>query len=201
VLIACGLLAGARAAPAAAPPPLSRCAPPGAHILAANRLHEVYVVGEGAFACNPAEGPPIILEARGPETGGRVAVTRAALAREVVALVVSRSGVDTSCSEILVLDLAQGTNLRPPLAVGCTVDAGFVAVHEVLALVASPRGSVAWALLGGRAGAGRVSVLAAPHGRPVETLDPGPDVSPGSLRLSRGVVSWRDAGRGRSARL
>jgi hypothetical protein len=130
-----------------------------------------------------------------------VGVARAALARDVVALVVTRSGVDTRCSEILLVDLTLGTNVRTPLPVGCTVDAGFVAVHEVVGLVLSPRGSVAWALLTGRNGAGRISLLAAPRARPVTTLDPGPGVVPSSLRLHRGVVTWQDGSSSRSAHL
>jgi len=186
------------------------CPPPGAHVLAGDRLVRVYSTGGPASAGSRTEA---CLRERGTRmtliapSGGRPrllgrSLGEIALAGPIVAYLESQFGVDSGCDSIVVVDVADRRVLRSLPSVACWVDAGFVRGEGVTDLLVGPHGSVAWILQRGTRSAPKtLLVYAAGVTGPVRLLDEGPDIGPTSLSLSRGTLSWRHAGVLRTAAL
>jgi hypothetical protein len=126
-----------------------------------------------------------------------------ASAAPVVAYVVGRlTGVDTSASELVVVDVSRRAVLREEPA-GHSVDAGYVFSEAISDLVATGSGEVAW--IEQRRGVAvrepRAAVMAAPRTGPAVVLGEGPDIAPESLYLTGNTVNWADGNETRGARL
>jgi hypothetical protein len=126
-----------------------------------------------------------------------------ATAAPVVAYVVSQLvGVDTSASELVVVDVSHRTIIREERA-GHSVDSGFVFSEGVSDLVVTARGEIAWIerRTGGAVRAPEATVMAAPRSGPSVVLDEGTAVAPESLYLSGDTVHWVEGDETRAAPL
>jgi hypothetical protein len=195
VLAACATAASASAAGQ------SRCRPPGAHTLAADRTARVFSWHRTVYGCIKATGKRRNLGGAGfcNLPAGRVAPVR--LAGDLVAYGVETCGVDTGSSTVVVRNLATGRRLADLPAFMLSLGAeSFVSVQ---ALVLRHDGAVGWI-------AGGQSIVS--HGPPSyevhrfeggtsSLLESGTAISPSSLRLAGSRMTWRDGGVTHSATL
>jgi hypothetical protein len=197
LLLACG--AGAGPASQAA-----RCAPHGARTLAHNRSVRVYSLAGATpfsprtYACLLRTGATLRVRGQG---AGRDSLSNFALAEQVLGYADFSFGVDSGCTSITLLDVAHRRTLRTLAQVACSVDAGLIRLGTVTGLVVTPRGSAAWIASTGRRGAQSFEVRAAQGSGPVQRLDQGPAIAPGSLRVVGSEVSWQDGTRRLTAKL
>jgi len=206
--LACGALGAALIAPAPAGAGTHHrqsCLPPGALVIATDGAVWVYrrsgrlPAHEGVYACVRGQRKPAVLVA--PSRHCCSSVSRVAFAGTRVAYANDFHGVDSGCTNIGVVDVVSRRRLLELVGVGCSTDAGFISLGEVTDLVVESRGSVAWIIAKGNRRAPRFEVDAAKTSGVVTVLDPGPNVTPGSLRLVHKTASWQDAGQPRSAAL
>ena len=160
----------------------------------------VYSIAGGTYACLLRRGTTVTLvkpAGRRPARIGHVT-----LAGALVAYTASTHGVDTGITDIVVVNVASGRTRLTVSRAGGFIDGCFIQFHEITDLVVTYRGSVAWLV---RTGRGCKTTTFEVHGAQpsgaTDLLEEGPDIAPGSLRLSSGIVSWENAGQRKSARL
>jgi hypothetical protein len=154
---------------------------------------------EGVYACARDHRKPAVLIA--PSRMCCSSVTNVAFAGVTVAYAHDFHGVDSACTNISVTNVARRRRLLELPHVGCSIDAGFIGLGEVTDLVVDRGGSIAWIIATGNREAPRFSADAAEPSGALTVLDPGPNVTPGSLRLMGQAASWQDARQLRSAPL
>jgi hypothetical protein len=168
------------------------------HVLARGSKVVVYERGarllpeRGLYACKPGRAGTTTLV-----TASRFGISRVgrvAVAGEWVAFSDGKHSIDSGCTSVQVVEVTPHPLRRPARVAGCTVDAGLISSARVIDLVVSARGSVAWILAAHGRGqrSDTFSVIAAEGAGSTRVLDPA-GAQPGSLRLSHGVLSWRDA--------
>jgi hypothetical protein len=184
------------------------CAPAQAQTLASDRYVQVYsLAGQtpgqgGTYACLRGGAGAVALSQPHPGVLGQDSIAHVALAGTIVAYTESTHGVDTGSTNIVVVNVASRRTLLTIPGVGGFVDACIISFHEITDLVVSRRGSVAWIVREGThcttatLGLYSAGISAAPA-----LLEEGPAIVPGSLRVSRQTVSWKNRGQRRSARL
>jgi hypothetical protein len=151
------------------------------------------------FACANPRGAPVRLDSPG-RTADRVGNFR--FAGAVVAYTHFRFGVDSGCYSISAVDVATRRAVGAFSTHACSTDAGIIQFGEVTDLVVSPTGAAAWIVgEGKRLHASNFVVSVSSSADSSVVVDEGPDVVPGSLRLSRSVVTWEKGGQRRSAQL
>lgn len=208
-LPAAGVAIAALAACAAAtagPGQRPSCLPPHAHTIARDRDVRVYSLTAqtstrgGTYVCLLRRGTIVTLAKPGPRRPA--SIEHITLAGTIVAFTDSTHGVDTGSTDIVVVDVASRRTLLTVPGAGGFIDACFISFHEVTDLVATYRGAVAWLVRkGARCKTTTYEVYSAQaSGAPI-LLEEGPAIVPGSLRLSDGTVSWKNAGQRKSARL
>lgn len=198
-LIAC---AGAVAGPERHP----TCLPPHSHTIAKDRDVRIYSLagkapGQGGpYACLLRRGTTVALAT--PSRYFSHVIGQVTLAGAIVAYTDSQHSVDSGCTGIVVVDVANGHTLIDVPQVACSVDAGIISFSDITDLVVSYRGSVAWIVHGGGVRqAATFKVHSAQTSGAPALLDEGPAIAPGSLHLSHQTVSWENAGQRRSAHL
>jgi hypothetical protein len=127
-------------------------------------------------------------------------VRRIRLKGAMVGFIVEDHGLDTVDGTLTVRDLAAGRVLH-------TVQADTVVGYgdTLITYVLAPSGDLAWATVTTSAGAHgsfrRTGTIHSVIGQIVSTLDAGPKVRAGSLRLHGSIVEWIDGGKPRTAPL
>jgi hypothetical protein len=150
-------------------------------------------LGVAVFGCVRRAGKVVALGSAGSLQTAVLNRTTAAYASSQI------EGVDTSATSVSVADLRRGRRLFEVPAGRIAIAPSFVTVD---ALAVSPDGTVAWIQHGGTDESPGYSVHAASPARPSDhQLAAGSAISPGSLRLSSGGVSWVQAGQRRFARI
>jgi hypothetical protein len=211
--LAAGALAGgalgaagtrASAARAAGRPP---CPPPGAHVLARDRLLRVYStgtgLGAGVVACRLRTGTRMtLLPGPGQRPPGlQRGVGGFELAGGLVGYRETQFGIDSGTTRLLIADVGRRRVLRS-IAGGSYVDAGLILSERVDVFVLTAAGAVAWVTTRREHGQlTGVTVSAAPPRGSAAVLDRGTAIDPTSLRLSGATLSWRDGGATRTARM
>ena len=119
---------------------------------------------------------------------------------ELSAYALQRCGVDTGATLVIVRRLSDGKQLRSFAATSTGLPEGFQSVRS---LALKSDGAVAWiGLVSSVVGRRRViEVHKADANRAAVTLDSGPAVDPGSLRLHGSRLSWTHGTATRSATL
>jgi hypothetical protein len=191
----------ARASASAATPPRP-CPPRGQVVIAEDAAMRVY--RPKLTALDETEQPVVacLLRSRIRMTLSRGGPPGMLVIEGSVAAYVTsrRTGVDTSISKLVVVNVARRAVLREAPA-GRAVDAGFVFSEAVSDLAVTAQGAVAWIVShSGFAGSGAV-VMAAPPTGPAVVLDHGAGVEPQSMYIGGGEVHWVDGGANRAAPL
>jgi hypothetical protein len=182
------------------------CFPSHAHTVAKDRDVRVYsLTGKtptrgDIYACLLHRGTMVTLSKPGPRRPA--SIEHITLAGTIVAFTDSTHGVDTGSTDIVVVDVANRRTLLTVPGAGGFIDACFISFHDVMDLVATRRGSVAWLVRkGAQCKTTTYEVFSARASGAPTLLEEGPAIVPGSLRLSDGTVSWENAGQRKSARL
>ncbi len=194
-MAAAGALA---AAPALASGP-GGCPPAGAHLISRSGLVRVYSSGP---VISPLHGPvAACLSGRGGHmtllgSGARFGVSLrvAASSGPLLAYLVMRFGVDSGSVQLRVADVSARRVLRE-LTIGNYIDGGILERETPTRIVLGPEGAVGWIV--SRHGPDQrlsYAVRTAATIGPVETLDEGPDISPGRLTLAGRRMGWWHAG-------
>ncbi|HET9102921.1 MAG TPA: hypothetical protein VFN55_06160 [Solirubrobacteraceae bacterium] len=176
------------------------CGPAAAHSLAAGALSRVYVTGVTVYGCTRG-ATSRRLGGTGP-CQGPGAISAAVVSGRDAAVVNTVCGVDTGGATVAVVRLTDGRTLSSHPAAPVTAPESFT---QVQGLVLTPGGTVAW--IGCVDSIVRhtaiIRVYAASPSRPgpARTLDGGPGVVAGSLRLTGRTVSWRHGAGRRHVRL
>ncbi|HEY6397302.1 MAG TPA: hypothetical protein VIX82_07590 [Solirubrobacteraceae bacterium] len=200
VLTACGTSAAASPSPAPSPTHAARCGPASARTLEANPAARVYVAAHGAvYGCAAQTGKVSFLGNRqicfaGPRIGP------ISLAGRLAAYALQRCGTDTSSSDVVVRDLADGKVLTNRAAISRVP--GPESFASVGKIVVKRDGSIAWSA--GVSSIGHPSEVFEVHRvdrRGPALLDSGGAIAAASLRLRGSTVTWSDHGQPRSARL
>lgn len=175
------------------------CGPRGAKTLAESGVARVYAAQETVYGCS-SHSPKTLVLGSANDCFNAEEVRPAAVAGEVAAYGTYACGVDSAGGDLVVQRLDTGKMLHSVGAI--TGPLGVEAAYEVTSVVAKPDGSAAWIghghAIGPPRNATEVHDVTA-HG--TRLLDSGPGISTGSLRLRGSVLSWRDNGHTRTARL
>jgi hypothetical protein len=194
-LTACGSSSGMSSGSSSSP----SCAPAHATALAADGRASVYVSSGHVYGCANSTHRRYLLgaSARSIREGRAGPVV---LAGVDVAYGLSRFGVDTGSTQVMVRRLTDGKLLHGAPATSSV--AGPESYQSVSALVLKPDGAVAWIgqsnSIGGRGHGVEVHRF---DTRGQSVLDRGSGIGPSSLRLRGSVLSWTNSGRRRSATL
>jgi hypothetical protein len=177
------------------------CPPPGAVVLAHGPETRVYSSGRPAVvrACVLGRPGAMTLLPAPSSPGPHRSVGQFRVAGAIVGYIESQFGVDSGSTTLRVADVASRRVLRR-IPTGHYVDAGLIFREGATDLLVTARGTVAW--ISARSARGAQSQLAvhvAAGSGPQRVLDEGPEIDGRSLSLSRGTLSWTDAGRRRSA--
>jgi hypothetical protein len=184
----------------AAPHRSRNCLPRGARTVARDRLVRVYSVPDKRgfksdrfySACAFRDGATVLLGGGPSQRPSHLVVAGA-----FVAYTSTSFGVDSGCTSISIIDVPAPTEIILP-ARYCYVDAGFVSAGGVSDLVVSPHGTVGWIAYSGRdrqRGSISYKVQQANFSGATSTLDEGPGIVPGSLRLNGTTLTWVKEGR------
>jgi hypothetical protein len=178
---------------------VGRCGPAGAQTLASDKVARVYATGNAVYGCATGAGRSFRLGARRSCVGTSRAGPVFALAGRLAGYGVSRCGIDTGFTQVVVRRLSDGAQLRSLPATGVV---GPESYQGVGSLVLRADGGVAWIGTGSSIVGGRklIEVRKADRGG-VALLDSGPAVDSGSLRLHGSKLTWKHGGRVRSASL
>jgi hypothetical protein len=178
---------------------VARCGPATGQTLAADKAARVYALGNTVYGCALGGMRSYRLGQRQTCIGTSRAGPAVTVAGRLAAYGLSRCGVDTGFTQVLVRRLTDGTQLR---AVPATSPPGPESFQSVDSLVLKADGAVAWI------GTGR-SIVG--HGKVIEVrkadrggaalLDSGAAVDSGSLRLRHSKLTWKHGGETRSATL
>jgi hypothetical protein len=106
-------------------------------------------------------------------------------------------GVDSGCTSISIIDVPRTTEITLS-GLYCFIDAGFLGAGGVSDLVVSPHGTIGWIAYSGRLGPGgsiSYKVQKADFSGATSTLDEGPAIVPGSMRLNGTTLTWLKEGR------
>jgi hypothetical protein len=189
-LAACGSSSAASSGGTAS----AHCGPAAGHTMARSSQARVYTSGHAVYGCARGGHRPIRLGSIGGCVGGS-SVGQVAVAGKLAAYAVSRCGVDTSTSQVVVRRLTDGHQLSSRNATSGAV--GPESQQSVGSIVVTSGGKVAWI-------ASSASILTHRHnsqviaasGGTVRVLDSGAGIVAGSLQLHNGTVSWtRDGAR------
>jgi hypothetical protein len=179
---------------------VASCGPPRARTLAGNRVARVYQSANSIYGCSTVARRSYLLGASARSIRqGRAGPL--ALAGLDVAYGLSRYGVDTISSRVVVRNLASGKEVRSAPATTRPLGPEFFQV--ITSIVVKPDGAVAWIAQGGSVVSGRrteVEVNRA-DARGGALLDSGSGIDDRSLRLNGSTITWRDRGRTRSGSL
>jgi len=200
-LVACGASTAAvthssAAASRSAKPP---CGPARAKTLAADSYARVYESGSAVYGC--ASGGRSYRLGAGARTIREARVGPVALAGRDAAYGLTSFGVDTISATVVVRRLSDGKQLRSDAATSHPVGPEFT--ESVDRVVVKSDGAVAWTSTAGsivRQGVKELEVNRDDRGGH-SLLDSGSSVEVTSLRLRGSRLSWRDAGRTRTAAL
>jgi hypothetical protein len=189
----------------------SRCLPRGSETIAQDKSVRVYRLPPyiegvaakrpGIYGCMLRTGRTVKLKDRIELVPQRPAhyhpleLREFVLAGTVVAYIQSYVLVDVSCTDIVVLNLATG-RIVLEVSQGCSVDAGFLSIHDVTSLVVNELGCIAWILGVGRRSAETFEVhTEVPFVLANRLIDASAEIVPNSLRLAPGSeITWLDAG-------
>jgi hypothetical protein len=184
----------------------SRCAPPHAQAIAKDRYVRVYSLegkpprSSGTYACLLRRGTTVALTR--PRRFNPDSIGHVVLAGTIVAYTDSTHGVDTGSTDIVVVNVASRRTLLTIPGVGHFVDACVIGFSDVTDLVVTYRGSVAWILSkGSKCTTATFEVHSARTSGAPALLEEGPDIVPGTLRVSGQTVSWENSGQRKSAGL
>jgi hypothetical protein len=190
VLLGAGLFAGcALAAAGAGSSAAAHCGPFDAKTLAASGSVRVYVLGKTVYGCSMRGSGAVRLGTRSSCVGG-ARVDPVVAAGEFAAYGLSRCGVDTGYTQVIVRRLTDGKVVRSAAA---TSPPGVESYQSVGSLVLRRDGAVAW-IGNGQSIIGHGHVIEVHKARrrgPVALLDSGLAVRPGSLRLRGSQLTWR----------
>jgi hypothetical protein len=178
----------------------AHCGPFDAKTLAASGVARVYVIGKVVYGCSMRGSGAFRLGRRGICVGA-ARVDPVIVVGELAVYGLTRCGVDTGSTQVVVRRLTGGKVLRSEPA---TSPAGVESYQAVGALVAKADGAVAWIGTGQSIvghGTVKIEVRAANRSAPVRVLDSGSGVRPHSLQLRGSQLSWRDGTTLRTARL
>jgi hypothetical protein len=174
------------------------CEPFQAHTLASDRAAVVYSLDGEAYGCSRPTGPTY-------KFGlvklciGATRVGPFALAGDVVAYGSETCGVDFSASQAVSRSLESGHVLRREPATSRTLVEQEGGLQSI---VVKPDGSIAWIATEQSLGNHRRLLQVRRDDRGGDTLlSSSPTVLPSSLKLHRSRLTWRDAGKLRSATL
>ena len=178
------------------------CAPPGSRTLASDRQASVYRQGKTVYGCSSLGGRTSIhrLGSAGFCTMSDK-VGPVALSGQVAAYGIQRCGVDTGTAQVVVRRLTDGKVLHT--APATVRNAGAESYQLIGSIVVRADGAVGWIGQGHSIvghGLAVVEVHRIDRRGPAE-LDHGAEIAVGSLRLTGSRLSWRHAGRERSATL
>ncbi len=179
------------------------CGPANAQTVTADTAARIYRVPTGHsplgtlynyYGCTVAGAKSQLLASTSALSRVRAIKLRGAMS----GFIVDQHGVDTGSSTLTVRDLTDGRVVHT-VAVSYMVPRLF---DSLVSYVLAPSGNIAWATerspnFGPQ---GEVTIHRA-IGRTVTTLDNGPNVRAGSLRLLRDTVEWIDRGMQRHASL
>lgn len=160
----------------------------------------MYQWGGDVYGCSTT-GPRSYRLGAAARTVREGSVGPVALAGVHVAYGLSQFGVDTVSAQVIVRNLGTGVRLRSESATTHALGVEFF--QSVAAVVVKPDGAVAWIGQGGsiiHPGRREIEVNRA-DSRGQALLDSGTGIDVRSLRLRGSTVSWRHAGRVRSASL
>jgi hypothetical protein len=174
------------------------CEPFAAHTLASDSAAVVYSLDGAAYACSRPTGPTYKLGSVRLCIGA-ARVGPFALAGDVVAYGSEACGVDSSSAEVIARSLASGHVVRrePATSVSLVEQEG-----GLRSIVVKPDGSLAWIATERSLGNERRLLQVRRDDRGGDTLlSSSLAVLPSSLKLHGSRLTWRDAGRLRSATL
>ena len=175
------------------------CGPASATTLAHDNVARVYAVDNAVYGCATGAGHSFRLGARLSCVGTSRAGPVFALAGRLVGYGLSRCGVDTGFTQVVVRRLTDGTQLRSLPATGVV---GPESYQSVGSLVLRADGGVAWIGTGSSIVGGRKLIEVRKADRSgAALLDSGRAVDSGSLRLHGSKLTWMHGGQVRSATL
>jgi hypothetical protein len=188
---------GAAAARSTAGHPI--CGPAAARTLAAGKLARVYSIHGSVYGCAAGASKSYTLgRAARSITAPRVGPV--VVAGQVAAYGLTRFGVDTADSQVVVRRLSDGKQLASAPATATSPVEG---IQSVGSIVLKTDGAVAWIgdarSLVSRLGA--VVEVRRIDKRGAALLDSGTEVKPGSVRLRGSTLSWLHGGATRHASL
>ena len=175
------------------------CGPSRARTLASDSLARVYAHRGKVYGCAQGSHSSYVLGSASNSMGeGRVGPV--ALAGVDVAFGRTYYGVDVVSADVVVENLTDGRILRSnPATVGSF---GPESAQQVQSIVVKPDSSVAWiatiSSITSHSGTTQVRKSDRTERR---SLDSGSKIKPGSLRLHRSKLSWRDGSIRKTARL
>jgi hypothetical protein len=177
----------------------ARCGPASARTLARGSQVRVYVQKGIVLGClGGSHRRPVTLGA----TGSCLRTSRVnavAVAGRMVAVAITRCGVDTAPAQVRVIRLSDGHQLFSHAAIA---NPGPESFATVTALVAGANGRVAWIATAQSIATHRVlTEVLSGRGAAARLLDSGASIAVHSLRLSGSTLGWRDGGRRRTAQL
>jgi hypothetical protein len=179
---------------------VARCGPAAARALASSGVARVYASNGVVYGCSVHGSGSYRLGVSTPSIG-ELRVGRVAIAGEITAYALIRSGVDTVIADVVVTRLTDGTLLRSASAI--TRALGPELLESVGSVVVKGDGAVAWIAAAesiARPGGADVEVHKIEQKRDV-LLARGAGIAPASLRLKRSRLTWRQGGRTFSAAL
>ncbi len=176
----------------------AHCGPFDAHTLAASGAARVYVLGKSVYGCAMKGSGAFRLWTRG-SCGAGARVDPVVVAGKLAAYGLTRCGVDTGSTALVVRRLTDGKLLRRAPA---TSPAGVESYQSIGSLVLRRDGAVAWIGTGKSIvshGDGKIEVYRAGRRGRVQLLDSGSGIRPGSLKLRGSRLSWRHGSSARHA--
>jgi hypothetical protein len=176
----------------------SPCGPAGARTLAADGVARVYAVGNDVFGCASGGSRPYKLGQRNTCVG-TARVGPVVVAAKLTAYALSRCGVDTGFTQVIVKRLTDGAQLR---ALAATSPPGPESFQSVDSLTLKSDGAVAWIATGSSIVGGRKLIEVRKADRDGDALlDSGGAVDSASLRLHHSRLSWKHGSTTRTATL
>jgi hypothetical protein len=190
-----GLLIARPAPSHASSPP---CGPAGAHTLAVDGVARVYALGSSVFGCANGGSRSYKLGQR-KTCVGAARVGPVVVSARLAAYALSRCGVDTGFTQVIVERLTDGVQLR---ALAATSPPGPESFQSVGSLALKSDGAVAWIGTGSSIVGDRKLIEVRKADRDgVKLLDSGGAIDVASLRLHHSRLSWKHGSATRTATL
>jgi hypothetical protein len=175
----------------------ARCGPAGARELAASRYGRIYSWHGSVYGCTVGHRYRL---GSATQCNRSARIGPAAAAGELAAYAVTRCGVDTGSTQVIVARLSDRHRLSTHAA--SSVIVGAESFESVGSIVVNRTGQVAWiASVSSIATHRRAVQLLAADQHGTRVLDSSLAIAPGSLRLSGSRLSWKHGGAIRAATL